>query len=114
MTIYTKNKDTQVLLIQQSMDFIQKGFSNMDKIKWITYKADIPEFIYEILNQKLLYFSTQMRLQEISSKTWIKLPELRRMLKKYTISELEKCKLKRGKIIIWECIDDKNNFTYKE
>ncbi len=112
MTLHTKNKDTQVFLMQKSIEYIQEWFQNMDKIRWITYKVDMPEFIYDILNQKLVYFSTQKRLQNISEKTWIEVWELRKLLRDYTISELEKCRINKGVIIVGECIDDKKNFTW--
>jgi len=114
MTIFTKNKETQVFLIQTALEFLNDSFKTVSKITWVNYRSNIPEFIYDTLAQKLLYYSTQMRLECISDRTWINVWKLRKMLKDYTISELERCKLRQWKVIIWECIDDKNNFTYHE
>lgn len=100
MPISTRNKDIQILLLQQSIEMLSAWFSKSQHIKWFTYKLDIPEFIYEILSSKILYMSTQIRLQNISDKTWVEVSKLRKMLRDYTITELQSCRIRRWKVVV--------------
>ncbi len=100
MSINYKKQEEELLALSYALRIIHAWFKEVPKIDWIMYTEWIPEVVRTLIKTQIDYRQVQIRIHNISENTWLTIQNIRKLLKRKTLSELEAFKKVWDKIII--------------
>lgn len=100
MSINYKKQEEEVLALSYALKILKVWFKDVPEINWIYYVDWIPEPVRTLIKTQMDYRQTQIRICSISDATWLTIPNIRKLLKTKTLSELEAFEKVWEKIII--------------
>lgn len=104
MSINYKKQEEEVLALSCALKILKVWFSQVPKIDWILYIDWIPEAVRTLLKDQIDYRQVQIRISKVSEETWLTIPNIRKLLKNKTLTELEAFKKVWNQIIIPDII----------
>ncbi len=89
-------------VLNQAFAVLKIYFRNAPKIKDVNYKTSMkmPDFLFELFLQEINKIEVQIRVDWICWKLWVKESEIKRMMKDYTLKELETAYMRNWKIVV--------------
>lgn len=112
MSINYKKQEEEVLALSCALKILKAWFKEAPEIDGILYIDGIPEAVRTLLKDQIDYRQLQIRISKIAEDTWLTIPNVRKLMKTKTLSELEQFKKVWDKIIIpdivtyWKDIDE--------
>ncbi|HMS90734.1 MAG TPA: hypothetical protein PKC87_00730 [Candidatus Absconditabacterales bacterium] len=100
MSINYKKQEEELLALSYALRIIHAGFKEVPKIDGIMYTEGIPEVVRTLIKTQIDYRQVQIRIHNISENTGLTIQNIRKLLKRKTLSELEAFKKVGDKIII--------------
>lgn len=109
MTIITVQWKLEVL--QEAKIAVSKHFKWLEKIEWVMYQGNgYPQFLYELLIWAECKVKIQWDIERLSEKLKVKPIRIKRMLKDYTVKELDTAYIKQWKIVVRNVIKVSKDF----
>lgn len=100
MSINYKKQEEEVLALSYSLKLLKAWFSEIPEIEGILYIDWIPEAVRTLLKDQIDYRQLQIRISKIAEDTWLTIPNVRKLMKTKTLTELEAFKKVWDRIII--------------
>ena len=100
MSINYKKQDEEILALSYALKILAAWFKEVPQIDNVTYVDGVPEPVRTLIRDQINYRQIQLRIYNISQATWLTIPDVRRLMKTKTLSELEAFKKVWDKIII--------------
>lgn len=104
MSINYKKQEEEVLAISYALKILKVWFKEIPDIEGILYIDWVPEAVRTLLKDQIEYRQIQIRISSIAEATWLTIPNIRKLMKTKTLTELESFKKINGKIIIPDLI----------
>ena len=104
MSINYKKQEEEILAFSYALKILKAWFEEAPKIDGILYIDWIPETVRTLLKDQMDYRQTQIRISAIAEETGLTVPNIRKLLKTKTLTELEAFKKVWDKIIIPDLI----------
>lgn len=104
MSINYKKQEEEVLAISYALKILKAWFTEVPEIDGILYIDGIPEAVRTLLKDQIDYRQVQIRISKIAEDTWLTIPNVRKLMKTKTLTELEAFKKVKWKIVIPDLI----------
>lgn len=104
MSINYDKQEEECLALSYAFKILKAGFEEVPEIQGIIYVDWVPEVVRTLIKTQIDFRQVQIRICAVSKATWLTIENIRKLMKNYTISELEKFEKVDWKVVFHDFV----------